>query len=483
MSQYDFGTINPASKSGTDLAADLNSWRTAINSSHKGSTAPTYRIAGTVWLDDASTPWLDKIYDGTDWIVRGSVNASTNAYTPYLAGVAIGNSSTSAVGLIEQATSAEVLAMSSSTLAVTPSTLGALHKQGSTLTAANALSIGSGNGGLFEVDGATDVHSISDAGSPGNGRSVILRFIHATPGLLRHNVSGTERVFLPGAVDIDLKQNDIVKLTRLGANWHLTGYIPYASITLANNKLGRGYIDGLILANNGTDATNDIDISAGEARDSTNVEDMKLTATLTKRIDAAWAVGSGNGGMDTGSVADGWYHKWLIKRQDTGVVDALYSLSATAPTMPANYGLKRRVLSVLRVSSALVAFKQYGDMVLWNSPTMEYDDLTLGATQKLYVMKVPPGFRSLVKFNFAFQHASANRQGYFHSPDVADLAPDVSTPTGPLANLARTTAYNQAGLAECMTDTSQQIAARSTAASTELMLATLGWVDSRGRDA
>ena len=34
---------------------------------------------------------------------------------------------------------------------------------------------------------------------------------------------------------------------------------------------------------------------------------------------------------------DTWYHVWLIKRADTGVVDALFSLSATAPTMPANY--------------------------------------------------------------------------------------------------------------------------------------------------
>jgi len=34
MAQYDFGTIDPNTKSGTALASDLNSWRNAVHSTH-----------------------------------------------------------------------------------------------------------------------------------------------------------------------------------------------------------------------------------------------------------------------------------------------------------------------------------------------------------------------------------------------------------------------------------------------------------------
>lgn len=69
MSQFDFGTIDPTTKSGTALAADLNADRDAMQSLHKGSTAPTYKKVGMCWLDDAANPlWIMKMWDGTDWI-------------------------------------------------------------------------------------------------------------------------------------------------------------------------------------------------------------------------------------------------------------------------------------------------------------------------------------------------------------------------------------------------------------------------------
>ena len=54
MSQYDFGTIDPNTKSGTALASDLNSWRNALHTTHGGSTAPSYITAGMLWLDTTS---------------------------------------------------------------------------------------------------------------------------------------------------------------------------------------------------------------------------------------------------------------------------------------------------------------------------------------------------------------------------------------------------------------------------------------------
>lgn len=90
MSQYDFGTIDPATKTGTQLAADLNAWRTALHSAHKGASRPTYAIAGTVWVADAGTPWVVYIFDGADDIQIGTINATTNEFIPYGKNIASG---------------------------------------------------------------------------------------------------------------------------------------------------------------------------------------------------------------------------------------------------------------------------------------------------------------------------------------------------------------------------------------------------------
>ena len=78
MSQYDFGTINASTKSGTALASDLNSWRSALHSLHSGSSRPSYAVSGMMWIDTTSTPWVLKLYDGSGDITLGTVNASTN---------------------------------------------------------------------------------------------------------------------------------------------------------------------------------------------------------------------------------------------------------------------------------------------------------------------------------------------------------------------------------------------------------------------
>lgn len=82
MSQYDFGTIDPSTKSGTALASDLNSWRTALHSAHKGASRPAYAAAGTLWINDSGTPWILNCYDGSEDISLGTINATTNAFVP-----------------------------------------------------------------------------------------------------------------------------------------------------------------------------------------------------------------------------------------------------------------------------------------------------------------------------------------------------------------------------------------------------------------
>jgi hypothetical protein len=78
---------------------------------------------------------------------------------------------------------------------------------------------------------------------------------------------------------------------------------------------------------NGTDATNDIDVFAGECRSWDNTDNIRITSTLTKQLDAAFAAGTNAGGRDVGSIADGTWHQHAIKNPATGATDVLYSLS------------------------------------------------------------------------------------------------------------------------------------------------------------
>lgn len=81
MAQSDFGTMNPATTSGTDLASTLSDFRDALNSCHKGNSAPSYIAAGMMWINDTATPWVINFYDGTDSIPIGTLNATTNVFS------------------------------------------------------------------------------------------------------------------------------------------------------------------------------------------------------------------------------------------------------------------------------------------------------------------------------------------------------------------------------------------------------------------
>ncbi|UFS83216.1 hypothetical protein LPB79_13260 [Rhizobium sp. T136] len=246
-----------------------------------------------------------------------------------------------------------------------------------------------------------------------------------------------------------------------------------------------GHLYGLTLSNNATDATNDIDIAAGEAA-STEASPvlMVLASALTKRLDAAWAVGSGNGGLDTGSIANTTYHVWLIQRSDTGVVDALFSASATAPTMPTNYDRKRRIGSIIRKSAAIIAFSQRGDQFLFSTVQEDISQANPGVVALTPTLTVPSGIvveamlhtrainaANLVTFSVYFSSLSQT------SESVAASKIHLIAQAG--SNYARETVQD----VSIRTDTSSRIRAIASAsdANCTLIIGTYGWLDERGR--
>jgi hypothetical protein len=247
----------------------------------------------------------------------------------------------------------------------------------------------------------------------------------------------------------------------------------------------RGNIAGLTLSNNGSDATNDIDIAAGSAVDSSVADVLVLASALTKQLDAAWAVGTNAGGLDTGAIANGTYHVFLIKNPTTGVVDALFSASATAPTMPSGYTLKRRIGSILRESAAIVTFKQAGDLFQRLTPVLDVNATNPGASAVSRTLSVPTGLNVRAGINVAIQAGTggAGTCAYFSDLDTTDVA--AARDAMPLTSLvAESTGSVNAGPMYIRTNTSAQIRSRmsNSAASDVLRITTLGWIDTRGRD-
>lgn len=247
-----------------------------------------------------------------------------------------------------------------------------------------------------------------------------------------------------------------------------------------------GHIFGLALSN-GTDATNDIDIAAGSAGSDDAVSAlMALTSALTKRLDAGWAVGTNQGGLDTGAIANTTYHVWLIRRSDTGVVDALFSTSATAPTMPANYDQKRRIGSIVRLGGTILAFSQDGDEFLWSTVKADIYDDNPGTSAVTRTLTVPTGIKVRALLNVSLLVDATGSALYLSSLDQSDevvVSPSVAA--GPLTVNGSVASIALSSVATIRTNTSGQIRSRlmlSTAGDV-VAISTNGWIDTRGRNA
>ena len=240
-----------------------------------------------------------------------------------------------------------------------------------------------------------------------------------------------------------------------------------------------GLLYGLTLSNNVSDATNDIDIAAGIAIDATNAKFMKLASGLTKRLDAAWAVGTNQGGLDTGAIANTTYHMWLIMRSDTGVVDVLFSASASSPTMPANYDYKRRIGAIVRSGGAIRAFVQTGDQFMWSVPISDEFTTNPGTSAVTVTLSLPTG---LVVNAMVTVGLEANSATDFRLL-VTSLSLTDTVPSSTLFTLKSNEISTPSSDVVIPTNTSAQVRYRLNLSTTSAIVSiqTNGWVDTRGR--
>lgn len=251
-------------------------------------------------------------------------------------------------------------------------------------------------------------------------------------------------------------------------------------------RFPRGYINRLTISNNVTDATNDIDTTAGECRDSTDTLNITPGA-LTKRLDATYAAGTGNGGRFDTSISDGTWHVFAIGNGTTNDIGLSKSLNPSGePNFPSGYSY-RRIGSIVRVSGAVKAFVQDGDRFSWAAPVADVSVANPGTSAVTRTLTVPTGIRVEAVLSVGGGGLSATTE----SPQgvlISDLAVPDAAP-----NSANFTFYADIGSAvifvlgvsqvRCFTNTSGQVRSRlqRSATNTTLFINTYGWIDTRGR--
>ncbi len=244
---------------------------------------------------------------------------------------------------------------------------------------------------------------------------------------------------------------------------------------LLYNLRPKGHLFGLTLSNNAGDVVNDIDIAAGEAVDNTNEQLMVLATSLTKRLDAAWAVGNGNGGLFSGAIANTTYYVYLIKRIDTGVVDAGFSVSSTCADIPAGYTHYRRIGYITRVAGAITLFVQVGDRFIYKAVVSDRAIAAIpNTTRNLQTLSVPPN--TLAILEVIYFAAAGNPLAWIRPTTYADAAASSTNRT-----LTATVSATAALEMQVEADASSQISYRGDSTNLNLGFLTAGYIDTRGK--
>jgi len=260
-------------------------------------------------------------------------------------------------------------------------------------------------------------------------------------------------------------------------------------------------MQGLTISNNAVDATNDLDIAAGGCCDSSRTVNLTLASALTKRLDADWVVGTGEGMRDSAAaIADTTYHIFVVAKAAGADVD-IYALGNTEGSTPAaaiaalqaetgggDYIYARRIGSRMRESGVLTPVVQDGDKCMRGTPIISVNANNPGTAAVTRTLHIPVGIRLEAIVDITGYSAAGDGSPaamYLSDLSCADVA------AGATAGAVSANAYSTAtgavqvgGVVNVLTNTSAQIRSRiqTSTAATTIFIGTLGWIDRRGRD-
>jgi hypothetical protein len=454
----------PRNGSGT-YSAPASSWNPPVNGTLMDPTDWSALLAdivaamtASIARDGQTTPTADLPMGGFRVTNLGAGNAANTALT-YLQTLAQLTSLSMVGGRLNEAHGADI----------------------DSAVAAGTLNLSAATGNVVDVTGTTAVTAVT---LPDGGEAIV-RFT----GIL--TLTNGASLVLPGGASITTAAGDFAVFRGYAAGvvrcvlYTRASGLPVVNPTIVNL---RGYLSGAQMSTAGASTT--MSVAAGTAADAGNAVLMELNSALAKTT-ASWVVGNAAGGLDTGAIANNtWYHFYIIRRPDTGVVDVCCSLSAANPTtgaaLPAAYTQYRRIGSgKTNGSGQWQSFTQTGDMFQWLTladDSAVFAGLTTAAAN--YVVSVPTGVAVIALVQPFLSRGSNAIGGRFFNPSLTDQAPD-STSNG-IANMGSTvvggTSVRISHDLQVLTNTSAQIRAVTDLAPSAVDFRTRGWIDQRGKN-
>lgn len=280
----------------------------------------------------------------------------------------------------------------------------------------------------------------------------------------------------------------------------------------AQGWLPRGWIDGLTIANDTTDATNDISIAAGACRSTVNIvdgaastlaqhqRDIEIPVSILKQLDVAWEPanfdgagfdGGGRSGMKSASsISNTTWHIYAIGgpgvRDDILAHDSATQSSVEA-ALPGGYTAYRRIASILRESAAIVSFVQHGDYFQRAVRAADVSAANPGTSAVTRTLSVPIGINVLAEVTLELINTAAGGISFGLLTDLAITDSTPATANAHVADVQTASGRSETHTATVLIRTSTSATIRSrisfSDASVTVKIGTRGWYDMRGRNA
>lgn len=254
----------------------------------------------------------------------------------------------------------------------------------------------------------------------------------------------------------------------------------------SDNLLPFGYFYGFLLSNNGASPNTSVDVGMGQAKDSTNTNSMFLSSTLVGilQTSGSWTAGNNQNKLDTGArTSNTTYHVFVIRKTSDGSTDILFSLSATAPTMPAGYSGFRRIGRIVTDASNNIRrfFDRGNGRFDWLDPIIEVTATGVANGSSLLTLTGMSGANPVAITNFIVSGDGVTFRAL--PSDVTDSAINstVTTYTGGAIGETSAGSDSGAGLAQVTCNSTGQIriAYRTSSGNVSYRLLTMGWLEVR----
>jgi len=248
----------------------------------------------------------------------------------------------------------------------------------------------------------------------------------------------------------------------------------FLSQKATKSVLGVAYLNNPItIANNATDANNDIDFSAGNAPLDDDSGQVLLSSTLVKRLDAPWSPGTGNGGLFNGTAVpkaiNTRYYEFAITNGT--INDAGMDISLTGANIPAGYKGSYRGMVLTDGSGNIRAFDQLKDNYFeFVTPILESSGTT-PTTRTPVSVSAPKNV--IVKINATLTSvATAGTANHLYLTDLNKT--DTS-----LIKLFANINFSNAGEFTVKTNSNSQIGIKGNSLSGTCEIYTLGFFDTK----